>query len=64
MVKSLDDLVQPSKDEIIENLKKENKELKKEKEKLERDVKNEQESRLMEYHTCLLYTSPSPRDRG
>ena len=44
MVKSLDDLVQPSKDEIIENLKKE-------KEKLERDVKNEQESRLMEYHT-------------
>ena len=42
MVKSLDDLVQPSKDEIIENLKKENKELKKEKEKLERDVKNEQ----------------------
>ena len=51
MVKSLDDLVQPSKDEIIENLKKENKELKKEKEKLERDVKNELESRLMEYHT-------------
>ena len=51
MVKSLDDLVQPSKDEIIENLKKENKELKKEKEKLERDVKNEQEARLMEYHT-------------
>ena len=49
MVKSLDDLIQPSKDEIIENLKKENKELKKE--KLERDVKNEQESRLMEYHT-------------
>ena len=31
MVKSLDDLVQPSKDEIIENLKKENKELKKKK---------------------------------
>ena len=28
MVKSLDDLVQPSKDEIIENLKKENKKLK------------------------------------
>ena len=27
MVKSLDDLVQPSKDDIIENLKKENKEL-------------------------------------
>ena len=51
MVKSLDDLVQPSKDEIIENLKKENKELKKEKEKLEREVKNEQESRFMEYHT-------------
>ena len=51
MVKSLDDLVQPSKDEIIENLKKQNKELKKEKEKLERDVKNEQEARLMEYHT-------------
>ena len=51
MVKSLDDLVQPSKDEIIENLKKENKELKKEKEELERKVKNEQESRLMEYHT-------------
>ena len=49
MVKSLDDLVQPSKDDIIENLKKENKELKKDKEKLEREVKNEQESRLMEY---------------
>ena len=47
MVKSLDDLVQPSKDDIIENLKKENKELKKDKEKLEREVKNEQESRLM-----------------
>jgi len=51
MVKSLDDLVQPSKDDIIENLKKENKELKKDKEKLEQEVKNEQESRLMEYHT-------------
>ena len=51
MVKSLDDLVQPSKDDIIENLKKENKELKKDKEKLEREVKNAQESRLMEYHT-------------
>ena len=50
MVKSLDDLVQPSKDDIIENLKKENKELKKDKEKLEREVKNEQETRLMEYH--------------
>jgi len=51
MDNSLNDLVQPSKDDIIENLKKENKELKKDKEKLEREVKNEQESRLMEYHT-------------
>ena len=51
MVKSLDDLEQPSKDEIIKNLKEENKNLKKEKEELERKVKNEQESRLMEYHT-------------
>ena len=51
MVKSLDDLVQPSKDDIIENLKKENKELKKDKEKLQREVQNEQQSRLMEYHT-------------
>ena len=51
MATGLNDLIQPSKEEIIENLKKENKELKKEKEKLERDVKNEQESRLMEYHT-------------
>lgn len=51
MATGLDDLIQPSKDEIIKNLKEENKELKKEKEKLERDVKNEQESRLMEYHT-------------
>ena len=51
MDNSLNDLVQSSKDDIIENLKKENKELKKDKEKLEREVKNEQESRLMEYHT-------------
>ena len=51
MATSLDDLIQPSKDQSIENLKKENKELKKEKEELERKVKNEQESRLMEYHT-------------
>tara|TARA_B100000927_G_scaffold288373_1_gene282880 strand:+ start:617 stop:775 length:159 start_codon:yes stop_codon:yes gene_type:complete len=51
MATSLNDLIQPSKDQIIENLKKENKELKKEKEELERKVKNEQESRLMEYHT-------------
>ena len=51
MATSLDDLIQPSEDQIIENLKKENKELKKEKEELERKVKNEQESRLMEYHT-------------
>ena len=36
---------------IIKNLKEENKNLKKEKEELERKVKNEQESRLMEYHT-------------
>ena len=44
MATGLDDLIQPSKDEIIKNLKKE-------KEELERKVKNEQESRLMEYHT-------------
>ena len=51
MATGLDDLIQPSKDEIIKNLKEENKNLKKEKEVLERKVKNEQESRLMEYHT-------------
>ena len=49
MATGLDDLIQPSKDEIIKNLKEENKNLKKEKEELERKVKNEQESRLMEY---------------
>ena len=51
MATGLDDLIQPSKDEIIKNLKEENKNLKKEKEELERKVKNEQEARLMEYHT-------------
>ena len=51
MATGLNDLIQPSKDEIIKNLKEENKNLKKEKEELERKVKNEQESRLMEYHT-------------
>ena len=36
MATGLDDLIQPSKDEIIKNLKEENKNLKKEKEELER----------------------------
>ncbi|MDA9627031.1 hypothetical protein N9S53_01030 [Candidatus Pelagibacter sp.] len=51
MDKSLTDLIQPSKDDIIENQKKEINELKKDKEKLQREVQNEQQSRLMEYHT-------------
>ena len=51
MDKSLTDLKQPSKDDIIENQKKEINELKKDKEKLQREVQNEQQSRLMEYHT-------------
>ena len=40
MVKSLDDLVQPSKDEIIENLKKENKDLNSEIFNLTKDTLN------------------------
>jgi FtsZ-binding cell division protein ZapB len=51
MDKSLTDLIQPSKDDIIKNQKKEINELKKDKEKLQREVQNEQQSRLMEYHT-------------
>ena len=51
MDKSLTDLIQLSKDDIIENQKKEINELKKDKEKLQREVQNEQQSRLMEYHT-------------
>ena len=51
MDKSLEDLIQPSKDDIIKKLKEEKRELEKQNEKLQREVKDKHESRLMEYHT-------------
>ena len=51
MDKSLTDLIQPSKDDIIENQKKEINELKKDKEKLQTEEQKEQQYQLMKYHT-------------
>ena len=66
MVKSLDDLVQPSKDEIIENLKKENKELKKEMHEYKihlSDCDKELRRKTNDYNEFMISSSEEGRHR-
>ena len=51
MAISLNDWIEPNKDEEIKELKEEIRKLKEEKDELERQIKHQHEFRLMEYHT-------------